>query len=423
MLAVTLTVLLWNAAQYPWLQSYDAYASWQYTNVVTDEHRLPETSETDVWRNPPLFFVVAGQIQRVAKQAGFTTPEHAVQYFSALCVLGIVVLSGLLARALFPARPGRGSRRSCGSDHARPRSRGCAVSPGAARHSPDDGRALRGRQAFSARDELGWKTGLAAGFPCSRSPISPASGARHRGCGAHRALPAGVPPSRPARARHRGRRGRCRRRAHVTLSAYKAVEHGSPLAYSRPNPEQWRQHGRPAAFWIGLSVEDVFTRLYQPAFRNCPCRCCIPTGGVTTGARTACRPRSTSHPIACPRRTLALSSSRPGRDLITAVALGGLVALSIRAVRRRDVALGNAAALARPADGVLRGLPLGAIRSRMGTTSRPSTSWNAVPVVAVAAGYAIERIARSGPLLLTGVALATLAVALSSFAFLVLPHA
>ena len=31
--------------------------------------------------------------------------------------------------------------------------------------------------------------------------------------------------------------------------AYKAIEHGSPLAYSQPNPEQWRQRGRPLAFW------------------------------------------------------------------------------------------------------------------------------------------------------------------------------
>jgi hypothetical protein len=103
--AVALGILTWNAAQYHWLQSYDAYASWQYKNVVTDEHRLPTKSETDVWHNPPLFFVVAGQIERVAWNTGFTTPEHAVQFLSVLCVLGIVVLSGLIARELFPARP------------------------------------------------------------------------------------------------------------------------------------------------------------------------------------------------------------------------------------------------------------------------------------------------------------------------------
>jgi len=61
--AVTLGVLAWNAAQYHWLQSYDAYASWQYKNVVTDEHRLPTTSETDVWHNPPLFFASRSAIR------------------------------------------------------------------------------------------------------------------------------------------------------------------------------------------------------------------------------------------------------------------------------------------------------------------------------------------------------------------------
>src|SRR5262245_29157205 len=104
-LAATLGILLWNAAQYPWLKGPDAYASWQYTRVVTDHHRLPTTAETDVWHNPPLFFAVAGQIERAAGHVGFTTPEHAVQLLSALCVFGIVLLSGLIARALFPSRP------------------------------------------------------------------------------------------------------------------------------------------------------------------------------------------------------------------------------------------------------------------------------------------------------------------------------
>jgi hypothetical protein len=48
---------------------------------------------------------------------------------------------------------------------------------------------------------------------------------------------------------------------------------------------------------------------------------------------------------------------------------------------------------------------------------------NAVPVVAVAAGYVLERIARESTLMLLGAVLATLLVALASFAFLVLPQA
>jgi hypothetical protein len=84
--AVTLGVLAWNAAQFHWLQSYDAYASWQYKNVVSaGEHRLPRKSETDVWHNPPLFFVVAGQIERVAWNAGFTTPSSASRGRASSC--------------------------------------------------------------------------------------------------------------------------------------------------------------------------------------------------------------------------------------------------------------------------------------------------------------------------------------------------
>jgi hypothetical protein len=422
-LAVTLAVLLWNAAQYPWLQSYDAYASWQYTNVVTDQHRLPKTSETDVWHNPPLFFVVAGQIQRVAKHAGFTKPEHAVQYFSALCVLGIVVLSGLLARALFPARPWTWFAALLVA----------AITPVLVRagvlYHPEPLATLLTTAGLYvvvralARDELGWKTGLAAGVLLSLANLT-----RTWALATVGAVLVGLCLWAFLRRD---------RRALVTAGvvagvvavftgpwfAYKAVEHGSPLAYSRPNPEQWRQHGRPAAFWVGLSVEDVFTRPYQPAFRNhlVPVLYSDWWGDYWRSYRVP--PALHESPDRLPT-----TYARPLVEQvwvgiwITAVALGGLVALSIRAVRRRDVALGtlllSLALLTVSYVGFLWRYP-----KQDGDNIKALYVLNAVPVVAVAAGYAIERIARSGRLLLTGVVLATLAVAVSSFAFLVLPHA
>ena len=421
--AVTLGVLAWNAAQYHWLQSYDAYASWQYKNVVTDEHRLPTKSETDVWHNPPLFFAVAGQIERAAKSAGFTTPEHAVQFLSALCVLGIVVLSGLIARELFPARPWIWVAALAVA----------AITPvlvraGVLYHPEPLATLLATAGLFVvvralARGDLGWKTGLTAGVLLSLANLTrtwalATVGAVIVGL----SLRAAIRKDRQALVA-----------AGVVVGvvavltgpwfAYKAVEHGNPLAYSRPNPEQWRERGRPAAFWVGLSIDKLFTRPYQPAFRNhlAPVLYADWWGDYWRTYRVPSELHETPD-------LLPSEHSRPlVRQVwlglwISVAALAGLVALGIRAVRRRDEALStlllSLALLAVSYVGFLWRYP-----KQDGDNIKALYVLNAVPVVAVAAGYAIERIAREGILLLLGVVLATLLVALAAFAFLVLPQA
>ena len=421
--AVTLGVLAWNAAQYHWLQSYDAYASWQYKNVVTDEHRLPTKSETDVWHNPPLFFAVAGQIERAAKSAGFTTPEHAVQFLSALCVLGIVVFSGLIARELFPARPWIWVAALAVA----------AITPvlvraGVLYHPEPLATLLATAGLFVvvralARGDLGWKTGLTAGVLLSLANLTrtwalATVGAVIVGLSLRAAI-------------------RKDRQALVAVGvvvgvvavltgpwfAYKAVEHGNPLAYSRPNPEQWRERGRPAAFWVGLSIDKLFTRPYQPAFRNhlAPVLYADWWGDYWRTYRVPSELHETPD-------LLPSEHSRPlVRQVwlglwISVAALAGLVALGIRAVRRRDEALStlllSLALLAVSYVGFLWRYP-----KQDGDNIKALYVLNAVPVVAVAAGYTIERIAREGILLLLGVVLATLLVALAAFAFLVLPQA
>lgn len=421
--AVTLGVLAWNAAQYHWLQSYDAYASWQYKNVVTDEHRLPTTSETDVWHNPPLFFAVAGQIERVAKSAGFTTPEHAVQFLSALCVLGIVVLSGLIARELFPARPWIWVAALAVA----------AITPvlvraGVLYHPEPLATLLATAGLFVvvralARGDLGWKTGLTAGVLLSLANLT-----RTWALATVGAVIVGL----SLRAAIRKDRQALVAAAVVVgvvavltgpWFAYKAAEHGNPLAYSRPNPEQWRERGRPAAFWVGLSIDELFTRPYQPAFRNhlAPVLYADWWGDYWRTYRVP--PELHEAPDVLPSE-----HSRPlVRQVwlgvwISVAALAGLVALGIRAVRRRDEALAtlllSLALLAVSYVGFLWRYP-----KQDGDNIKALYVLNAVPVVAVAAGYAIERIAREGILLLLGVVLATLLVALATFAFLVLPQA
>ena len=421
--SATLAVLLWNAAQFPWLQSYDAYASWQYANVVTDDHRLPETSETDVWHNPPLYFVVAGQIARGAKHVGFTTPEHAVQLVSAFFVLGIVVLSALIARELFPTRPWTWVAALVVA----------AITPvllrsGSLYHPEPLATLLTTAGLFVvvralARGHLGWRAGLAAGILLSLANLT-----RTWALATVGAVLAGLCLCAYIRRD---------RQALVTAGVvagvvaaltgpwfvYKAVEHGNPLAYSQPNPEQWRQRGRPAAFWIGLEIDELFTRPYQPAFRNqlVPVLFADWWGDYWRYYRVPPELRETPD-------ELPAKYSRPlVRQVwlglwIGAAAIAGLVGLAIRSIRRRDAALWTLllsfGLLAVSYAGFLWRYP-----KQDGDNIKALYMLNAVPVLAVAAGYALERIARGGVLLLLGVVLATLLVAVSTVAFIVLPPA
>ena len=181
--------------------------------------------------------------------------------------------------------------------------------------------------------------------------------------------------------------------------AYKAVEHGNPLAYSRPNPEQWRERGRPAAFWVGLSIDELFTRPYQPGIQKPPREPVLYAEWWGDYWRTY-RVPSDLH------ETPDVLPSEHARPLVRQVWLGLWVSvaalaggswhLASRAFRRRgdDVLatlLLSLGLLAVSYAGFLWAITWPAAQQGQ------SRSWhvlNAVPVVAVAAGYAVERIAR-----------------------------
>ena len=63
-LAGYLALELWDVFRYSWTRSYDAAASDRYVQAVA-HHHLPAPHESDVWHNPPLFYAVAGQLERL----------------------------------------------------------------------------------------------------------------------------------------------------------------------------------------------------------------------------------------------------------------------------------------------------------------------------------------------------------------------
>ena len=258
-------LLVWNAFHYDWLRSYDAYHSSLYVDVVHDQHRLPKETETDVWHNPPLFFAVAGQVQAVAEAVGWPDePRRAVQLFDVLCALGVAAFALLTARELWP--------------RSRPAQLGtlglAALTPvlgrAAVQYHPEPlaavltaGAVFVVVRAF-ARERLSWQAGLAAGAliglaNLTRTWALAAFGALVLPL----ALRAVLRRERPA-ALMLGALAAVTAALTIPWFAYKWSEHGSPLAYSQPVAEQWKENGRPSEFWFGLALDDVFTQPYQP---------------------------------------------------------------------------------------------------------------------------------------------------------------
>jgi hypothetical protein len=85
-------LLAWDVAHYDWLRGYDAYANSLYSDVIRLHHRLPTTSETDVWHTPPLFFALAALVDS----------HRGVQFLDGAAALAVVIFAGLTARELFP---------------------------------------------------------------------------------------------------------------------------------------------------------------------------------------------------------------------------------------------------------------------------------------------------------------------------------
>ena len=416
-------VLVWNAFQYPWRKGYDATASAHYAEVLGDHHRLPHRDETDVWHNPPLFYAVAGAVYRAADHSGIVQPGRAVQFVSALCVLGIAALTLLLARELFP------------------RSRWIpvlalllvALTPvlvraGAFFHPEPMATLLTTAGLYvlvraMTRDRLGWRAGIAAGLLLGLANLTRtwalaalaaallALGLRWLWLREREAVQmlAGVAAASALLV--------------VPWLVVKTETYGSPFAYSRPVAEQWLQRGRPASFWLDLAPRDVADHPYQPWFRNR----LFPTVYADWWGdywRVWRMPASL-------REQPDVLPARYGNQLrwqslaglaVTAATIAGFVALGVRAVRRRDAAtltlLAAVAFLALSFAGFLARYP-----KQDGDNIKALYLLNAAPVLAIAAAFALAWLARLGRWGAVTTAAVVIALALPTVWFVVLPPA
>ena len=420
-LAALAGVLVWNVFHYPWVRSYDAAASSQYAQVLVHEHRLPRVTETDVWHNPPLFYGMAGVLQSVGDRLGIDPPQRGVQVFDAACVLLIALLTYALARELLPDRPGTALLAL-----ALAATTPVLVRAGSLYHPEPLATALAFGGLYVVtralrRDQLGWRVGALAGLLLGLGNLTRTW--------ALTVLAATVLGLALYWLRRRERAtvaaiaalGAVVAVLVIPWFAYQAAAHGSPLAYSRPNPEEWRQHGRPWSFWVGLEVDELVDRPYQPAFRN-------RLFPVVYADWWGDYWRSYDVPAALHDEPAVLPASyaRPLRiqvsvGVVVALAsLCGLVVLGIRTVRRRE----EATATPLLALGLL-GVSFVGFLVRYpkldGDNIKALYVLNAAPVLAIAAAVAFAALARRSRLWLLAVALALLVVFVSTVTFVVLP--
>lgn len=420
-LGVLALVLAWNAWHFPWRQGYDATASAHYAEVLGDEHRLPHRDETDVWHNPPLFFVVAGALYRSAETIEVVQPGRLVQLFSALCVIGIAALTFALARELFPTQTWLAPLALLLAVFTP-----VLVRAGSLFHPEPLATLLTTAALYVVvrsmrRARLGWGAGLLAGGLLGLANLT-----RTWALAALAAVLVGL-------ALHwlwqRDAAG-VRAIAGVAIASavlivpwlvVKAATYGSPLAYSRPVAEQWRQHGRPASFWLDLSPGDVARHPYQPWFRNV----LVPTvyadwwGDYWRVWRVP--PALHDEPDTLPSEYAAPLRGQSFAGLAASVAvLAGLVALAVRAWRRRDAAVAtlvlSVALLAASFVGFLVQYP-----KQDGDNIKALYVLNAAPVLAVAGAYALSWLAGRGRLGAVLAALTVLALAVPTALFVVLP--
>ncbi len=414
-------VLLWNAWHFPWRQGYDATAGAHYAKVLGSEHRLPHRDETDVWHNPPLFFVVAGALYRSADWIGVVQPGRVVQLFSAMCVLGIAGLTFGLARELFP-RSTWLPVLALALAALTP----VLVRAGALFHPEPLATLLTTAALYvvvraACRDRLGWGSGVLAGALLGLANLT-----RTWAFAALVAVLLGLTLDwlwRRDRETMRALAGASAAAAVLIVPWFvvKAATYGSPLAYSRPVAEQWRQHGRPASFWLDLAAGDVARRPYQPWFRNV----LVPTvytdwwGDYWRVWRVP--PVLHDEPDVLPSRYAGPLRRQSLAGLGATVAiLAGLVALALRAWRLRDAAAAtlvlSVALLAVSFVGFLVQYP-----KQDGDNIKALYVLNAAPVLAVAGAFSLAWLAHRGRLGAVLAAVTVAALAVPTVLFVVLP--
>jgi len=414
-----LTIELWDVTRYNWLRAYDAWASSLYVDSIRVHHALPSPSTSDVWHNPPLFYALAAIIQSHVGWTGIE-PHEAVQVVSVLSALGVVVLTLLIARELFPSRRWIQLGALVAAATAPVLVRGSVMY-----HPEPLATALATAGVFlavrAACRRWTWKLGAGAGLLLGLADLT-RTWALAEGAGV--AAVVGLVCLR-TRDRDAARFLAAFAAVFVVLSApwyvRQEIRYGNPFAFSKPDPYQWLPSGRPASFFTTLDVKDMFTNPYQPTYANV----ILPVvytdwwGDYSRYFRVPQADADTPATLPSKYRAPMVVQSVVG-VLPTLMALIGAIALAVIAVRRRSASIGvtvAAGALVLVSFvGFLVHYP-----KRDGDNIKALYILDVVPLFALAAAWSLDWVRRRKNRLVLGALLAWLAVTLAyDVSFLIL---
>ena len=329
-------LLVWNAWRFDWLAGYDAFANDLYATVVSTDLRLPSANETGVWHTPPLWFGLAGALRRLAEAVGWEQVQRPGQLLAAASGLAVCVVAFLLARALWPERRGLhvvalvltaatpALVRASAMYH--PETLAAALAGGGLLVAV---RGLRTRPTLATGAGAGLLLALAALTRAWALPVLCAV-----------ALFLGIDAI-----------GSRRWTAMLALVAVAVVvagpwlvnqqlAHGSALAFNRSPPAVSLLERRPASFYLGPRMLDVFDRPVTPRFRNelVPHLYADWWGDWSLTWDT---PPPPAPGALLPDGVVGARVRQAALGVVpTVLALAGLVALALLAVSRRSLALG-----------------------------------------------------------------------------------
>ena len=418
--AAFLALTIWNLAQTSWLRGYDAFDVARYSEIVAFEHRLPRPDEVDIWHNPPLYFAVAGTVERATKRAlGVEESYRGAQVLSIAAALGVVVLAFLTARTLFPESPTT-QLGALGLAAATP-----VLVRGAVMYHPEPLMAAlaalaiylvvrslaRGPATVAAAAVAGAVAGLASLTRTWGLALVAALGLvlALDGIRARRAWPA---------------LAFCVTALVLATPwlAYKWAEHGSPLAFSTPGgAEQWPGGGRDASFYTTLAAGELVRDPYAPHFRNrlLPVTYADWWGDWHRSFRVPDELHTLPERLPDEYRGPLVWQSLAGL-VPTVLLLAGAVGLAVAAVRERSL----------PLLAVLAPLALLVASYVFFLARYPKTDGDnlkalyllsTVAPLAVCGGWALAQVRRAGTLAFAGVLLLLAAFLYSDLSFLVLP--
>jgi hypothetical protein len=404
LLAGYATLVLWDVFQYDWLRGYDAYAASLYADVIRDHHRLPTEAETSVWHTPPLFFALAALIDS----------HRAVQVINGLAALAVVVFAGLIARELFP----RSRTIQLGAVAF------AAVTPVLTRtavmyHPEPLATALAVAGLFLvvralARDRVTVWTGVVVGVLFGLATLTRTW-----------ALALAAASLLALLARRRVLPAAALTGVMLALAlpwfVHQGIEHGNPLAFNRPAPEEPFFSRRPASFYTSLDVEAVFSRPYAPNYLNhlWPVLYTdwwgdywryfeLPAENISTPAELPPKYES-------PRVRQSYVGLAP-----SLLAVAGFIGLVVVGIRRRAPGL-----LLLPASVVLLGIAFLVFQISYphadGDTIKAAYLLNAVAPLAVCAAWALAWLGRAGRFVMIAVLALLAYAAVLDVDFLILP--